>query len=50
MIAILIKNEPFETSHANNIRNAAGQSTTALQNMQQAKYPGLTAEVNELKK
>ena len=35
--AILIDNEPFETSHAKNIRNAADQSTTALQNMQQSK-------------
>jgi len=37
--AILITNEPFDTSHAKNIRNAADKSTTALQNMQLAKYP-----------
>lgn len=47
--ANLITNEPFETSHANNIRNAADNSTTALQNMQQDKYPWLSDEVEELK-
>ncbi len=47
--ANLIDNEPFETSHAKNIRNATDRSTTALQNMQLAKYPELTAEVDELK-
>ncbi len=47
--ANLITNEPFETSHAKNIRNATDRSTTALQNMQRAKYPGLTSEVEELK-
>lgn len=47
--ASLIDNEPFETSHANNIRNATDKSTTALQNMQQAKYPWLSEEVQELK-
>jgi hypothetical protein len=47
--ANLIDNEPFETSHAKNIRNATDNSTTALQNMQRAKYPGLTSEVDELK-
>ncbi len=47
--AKLIDNEPFETSHAKNIRNATDNSTTALQNMQRAKYPGLTSEVDELK-
>jgi len=47
--ATLIDNEPFDTSSAKNIRNTADNSTTALQNMQQAKYPELTAEVDELK-
>ena len=47
--AILIAQEPFETSHAKNIRNAAEKSTTALQNMQLAKYPWLSDEVEELK-
>ena len=47
--AVLITRDPFETSHAKNIRNAADKSTTALQNMQQANYPGLASEVNELR-
>ena len=47
--AILIANEPFETSYAKNIRNATDNASTALQNMQLAKYPGLTDEVEELK-
>jgi len=47
--AILITNEPFDTSHAKNIRNAADKSTTALQNMQLAKYPWLSEEVDALK-
>ena len=46
--AILITNDSFETSHAKNIRNAADKSTTALQNMQLAKYPWLSDEVEEL--
>ena len=46
---ILMDNEPFETSSAKNLRNAADNSTTALQNIQQAKYPDLTDEVDELK-
>jgi len=45
----LIANEPFETTHADNIRKAADNSNTALQNMQQAKYPSLADEVAELK-
>jgi hypothetical protein len=47
--AVLITREPFETTHAKNIRNAADESTKALQNMQRAKYPGLASEVNELR-
>lgn len=47
--ASLIENEPFETSHANYIRNATDNATTALQNMQQAGYLGLKSEVDELK-
>lgn len=45
----MIANEPFETSKAKNIRNATDISTTSLQNMQLAKYPTLTNEVEELK-
>jgi len=46
---VLISNEPFETSQAKNIRIAADNSVTALQNMQLAKYPWLTDEVEALK-
>jgi len=45
----LIANKSFETSQAQNIRNATDNSTTALQNMQLAKYPWLSDEVEELK-
>jgi hypothetical protein len=47
--AILITEEPFETSHAKNIRNVTDLSTTSLQNMQLAKYPWLSEEVDALK-
>jgi len=47
--ALLIINEPFESSKANNIRNATDMSTTSLQNMQLAKYPWLSDEVEELR-
>ena len=46
---LLITNEPFESSKAKNIRNSTDGSTTALQNMQLAKYPWLSDEVEELK-
>ncbi len=46
---LLVANEPFESSKAKNIRNATDVSTTSLQNMQLAKYPTLTDEVEELK-
>lgn len=39
----------FETTHADNIRLSADILTTALQNLQQAKYPSLTNEVLEVK-
>jgi len=45
----LIANESFETSQAINIRNATDNSTIALQNMQLAKYPWLSDEVEDLK-
>ena len=41
--------DPFETSHADNIRKAADIITNVLQNMQQAKYAGLTNEVAALR-
>lgn len=47
--AILITKEPFETSHAKNIRNATDRSATSLQNMQSANYPTLTNEAEQLK-
>ena len=40
---------PYETTHADNIRLSADILTTALQNLQQAKYPSLTNEVLEVK-
>lgn len=47
--AKMITKEPFDTSHANSIREAADILTNVLQNIQKAKYPGLTSEVTELK-
>ena len=47
--ASLIAKETFESSKAKNIRNATDLSTTSLQNMQLAKYPSLSDEVEELK-
>lgn len=44
-----ITNDSFAETHADNIRKAADVLTNALQNMQQAKYPGLSNEVAELK-
>ncbi len=44
-----ITHDPFETSHADNIRKAADILTNVLQNMQQAKYSGLANEVAELR-
>jgi hypothetical protein len=41
---------PFETTHANSIRKASDILTNVLQNIQKAKYPGLTNEVAELRK
>ncbi len=45
-----ITNGRFETTHADNIRKAADILSTALQKMQQAKYPALATEAEELKK
>ncbi len=47
--AEMILKEPFETTHANKIRKADDILTNILQNIQDAKYPGLTNEVAELK-
>jgi len=47
--AQMITNDPFETTHANNLRKANDILANALQNIQKAKYPGLSNEVAELK-
>jgi hypothetical protein len=47
--AEMITKDPFETTHADNIRKAADILTNVLQNIQKAKYPGLADEVGELK-
>ncbi len=44
-----IKKDPMATNHADKIRSAADIVSTALQNIQQAKYPGLSAEAAEVK-
>jgi len=41
--------DPFETTHANDIRKATDILTNILQNIQQAKYPGLSNEVVQLR-
>lgn len=43
-----ITEDPFETTHADNIRKSAELLSTALQNLQTAKYPGLSAEAMEV--
>ncbi|PKO95394.1 MAG: hypothetical protein CVU12_10200 [Bacteroidetes bacterium HGW-Bacteroidetes-7] len=47
--AEMITENPFETTHADAIRKAADILTRVLQNIQKAKYPSLTQEVDELK-
>ena len=47
--AEMITNDPFETTHADNIRKAGDVLTNVLQNIQKAEYPGLTNEVAELR-
>ncbi|MDP1622718.1 MAG: hypothetical protein Q8M08_10320 [Bacteroidales bacterium] len=47
--AKMISKDPFETTHADNIRKADDILTNVLQNIQKAKYPGLAEEVEELK-
>ncbi len=41
--------DPMATAHADKIRSAADVLSTSLQNMQQAKYPGLSAEAADVK-
>ena len=44
-----ITTDPFATTHADNIRKSADILTSVLQNIQQARYPGLSKEVEEVK-
>ncbi len=44
-----ITNDPTATTHAGYIKDAARKLSTALQNMQQAKYPQLNAESQKVK-
>lgn len=44
-----ITDDPNETTHADNIKRASEIITNALQNIQQAKYSGLSNEVAEVK-
>lgn len=44
-----ITKDPLVTTHADKIRSAADVLSTSLQNMQQAKYPGLSAEAADVK-
>lgn len=44
-----ITKDPQSTTHADKIRSAADVLSNSLQNMQQAKYPGLSAEAAEVK-
>ncbi len=44
-----ITNDPFATTHANSIRKSAEILSTVLQNIQQAKYPNLSSEVEEVR-
>ncbi|QJP35458.1 phage tail tape measure protein [Nonlabens sp. Ci31] len=44
-----ITKAPFVTTHANKIRSAADVLSTSLQNIQQAKYPGLSTEAADVK-
>lgn len=44
-----ITNDPFETTHANDIRMSTDIMTNVLQNMQQAKFPGLANDITALR-
>lgn len=45
----MITHDPFETTHADNIKKATEILANVLQNIQKAKYPGLADEAEELK-
>lgn len=44
-----IATDPLEETHANSIRKATDILTTTLQNMQEAKYPQLSSEMDKLR-
>jgi len=44
-----ITNDPMATAHADKIRSGADLLSACLQNMQKAKYPGLSAEAADVK-
>ena len=44
-----ITKDPMVTTHTDKIRSAADVLSTALQNIQQAKYPGLSTEAADVK-
>jgi len=44
-----ITNDPMKTVHADKIRSGADLLSTCLQNIQHAKYPGLSAEAADVK-
>jgi len=48
-LAYEITEDPMATTHADKIRSAADVLSTSLQNIQQAKYPGLSAEATDVK-
>jgi hypothetical protein len=45
-----ITQDPMATTHANSIRRAAGILSTTMQNMQQAKFPNLNNEAEEVRR
>lgn len=47
--ANVITNDPFDTTHADNIRKADDILATVLQNIQKAKYPDLADEAEKVK-
>lgn len=49
-LADQITQDSMATTHANSIRQAAGILSTAMQNMQRAKFPDLTNEAQDVKR
>lgn len=47
--AMTITEDRYQTSHADTIRKAADMLAQAMQNLQTAKYPGLSADAAEVK-